>query len=360
MTIKVLTPFLGTNDREAVLIDWLVAPGTQVSAGEEVCTLETTKAAVEVQCHADGYFFPSVEAGTTVKVEQVIGFISSNQKFDVEAHLLEEQALSGELERPTKKAELLMRRHGLSKNEVAAFSKGKRVTEASVNSFLASFEKNNARIGLTSGVKVGIIGGVSGGGALIIADMLSHIPGVQAAAIYDRDEQFHGKRVLGVPVVGTMDKLDHDIENCHVDVVVIAFNRDLEERHKIFTDLSERGVKFINIIDPKADIRSNVEIGVGNVIFGHVYVGACSVIGDNNFISANVSLEHGNILGTSCAFGPGVFTSGNVTIGDRVRFGTGIYAEPGITIGDDSVIGSGQTLLTDIQPGTLLTSRAKA
>ena len=112
------------------------------------------------------------------------------------------------------------------------------------------------------------------------------------------------------------------------------------------------------MIDPSVDMRSSVTLGVGNVILGHAYIGPCSSIGDNNFISAHVSLEHGNVLTSHCAFGPAVYTSGNVTIGSNVRFGTGIFVEPNVSIGSRAIIGSGQTIVADVPADALRLTRS--
>ncbi|SCM79293.1 conserved hypothetical protein [uncultured Pleomorphomonas sp.] len=361
MTTKVVTPFLGTNDTQAILLRWKVRQGERVEVGGELCEIETTKATIEVQSDAAGYFFPLVGIGETIEVTQILGFISATPDFDAKAYMESTAAVASEGPRITKKAELLIRRYKLNQSAVEAFADGARITEELVSAFISRQQIGGfARVGVGAGRKVAIIGGVGGGGALIVADTIARIGDMQAVAIYDRAAEFHGKSVLGVPIVGTTDKLEGDLKAGYVDAVVIAFNRNLEERHRIFEELAGRGVPFTNVIDPSADIRSGVEIGIGNIILGHVYVGACSRIEDNNFISANVALEHGNVLGSSCAFGPGVFTSGNVTIGNRVRFGTGVFVEPGINVGNDSIVGSGQTLVTNIREGAVLTSRAKA
>ena len=63
------------------------------------------------------------------------------------------------------------------------------------------------------------------------------------------------------------------------------------------------------------------------------------------------------MLGSHCAFGPGVVTSGNVTIGNGIRFGTGIFIEPLISIGDGSVIASGSVITKDVPPDTTVKHR---
>lgn len=360
MTTDVCVPFLGVNDTEASLQAWMVNPGERVSAGDDICILETTKATIEVCAEVEGFFFPVAQEGDTMKVDQLIGFCAEDTDFDVDAHLAVLAEASSAIPAPTKKAELLIAKHGLDLAGIQAFAGSVRITEQAVRDFMAKDVGVRARLGFDVGTRVGIIGGVSGGGALIVADALSRIPDLHPVGIYDRDERFHGKSVLGLPVSGNLDGFLSDLSDGKVDAAVLAFNSNLEERDRIFNALVEQGVRFVNVIDPSADIRSGVELGVGNVILGHVYIGAGSRLMNNNFISANVAIEHGNVLGSSCAFGPGVFTSGNVAIGNRVKFGTGIFIEPGLGIGDDCIIGSGQTIVTGIKAKTKLTSQAKA
>ncbi len=157
--------------------------------------------------------------------------------------------------------------------------------------------------------------------------------------------------------MGSFDELDNWFERSEFDSVVIAFNRDLGARQRVFETLNARGVPFANVIDSTVNIRSNVEIGTGNVILGSAYIGACTLVGDNNFLSSNVCLEHGNVLGSHCAFGPGVVTSGNVKIGNGIRFGTGIFIEPRVSIGDGAVVASGSVITKDVPPDTIVKHR---
>lgn len=359
MTTEILAPFFGTNDTEAVLVGWSAQAGARLEVGTMLCELETTKATVEVHAHSSGFFFPIIKPGETVKTNQLIGVVADSNNFDVASYLADMVSVRPAGIKITKKAELLIHKNGLAQAEIEAFSDKGDITEDLVRAFMRNQVDRFSRVGIGKGCKVAIIGGVAGGGALIVADAVSRNPAMQAVAIYDKDTSFHGKYILGTPVVGSVEAVRSDLNAGRIDAAVIAFNRDLSERDRLFKELRASGVPFVNVIDPSADIRSDVEIGQGNVILGRVYLGACSRIADNNFISANVSIEHGNILGSSCGFGPGVFTSGNVTIGDRVRFGTGIFVEPGLTVGDDAVIGSGQTLVTSVRDGTVLTSKAR-
>jgi sugar O-acyltransferase (sialic acid O-acetyltransferase NeuD family) len=360
MTHAIKTPFLGTNDSQAVVQNWTKNSGTLVKHDEVVCELETTKATVEVSSEMAGYLHLAVQPGETVKVGQILAVISDSPVFDMALYLAESLSTLPGATSVTKKAEILMARYKLDPEEIRRQVGSEKITEDVVKRHIEKLDDHLGRMGVGKGKRVGVIGGVGGGGALIVVDALTRMPGFQATAIFDRDSKYVGCSVLGIPVVGPIDDLYAEFESGRIDAVVIAFNRDLMERDRVFQDIKAKGIPFVNVIDPTVELRSDVILGSGNVILSRAYIGACSVIGDNNFISANVAIEHGNILGSSCAFGPGVFTSGNVTIGSRVRFGTGIFIEPGLTIGDDATIGTGQMIVTDIRSGITLTTRAKS
>ncbi|MBK5929948.1 biotin/lipoyl-containing protein [Halochromatium salexigens] len=356
------TPFLGANDDEATFNGWLVAAGSRVEAGMLVATVETTKAVLDVEAEYDGILHPLVERGARVVPGQPLAILAGEPIDDLQAALA---ALSAEADanipfevRVTKKAEILMRRHGIVLEQLGADTSV--VDEAAVSQFVEQRAVNERRLGIGHLQRVGVIGGVGGGGAMIVIDSLLRSYSQQPVCVFERDKVWHGRTVLGVPVIGSLEALSGMLEREELDAVVIAFNRDLGERASLFERLTGEGVPFCNVIDARADLRSLVTVGNGNVILANVYLGAGTRVGDNNFISANVFLEHGNQLGNANAFGPGVFTSGNVTIGDRVRFATGIFVEPGITIGDGAVIASGSVLTVDVPASTTVKAGRRA
>ena len=152
--------------------------------------------------------------------------------------------------------------------------------------------------------------------------------------------------------------LAHDLVNIYLFILtistIISFSNDLQTRFELYTKLCNQGIPFTNVIDPTVIINSNVSIGTGNVIIANCRIGACAVIGNNNFLSTYTNLEHHNILGNHCTFGPGVFTSSRVRIGDRVKFGTGIFIEPGVSIGSESIISSGSVLVKNVDERTIV------
>ncbi|WP_113907283.1 biotin/lipoyl-containing protein [Aliidiomarina celeris] len=354
MITVIKVPFLGANDKSARLVSWLKEPGEQVCAGEVLCQLETTKTLFDIDAVTAGYFYTELSNQSEVAEQEVLAIISDAPLADyhnVIQQTVKAESKSDEAEGQqlfTQKAEILANRNKL---DIGALARelGRKVQAQDVKDYLARTTMQPLRMGFVQRERIGIIGGVSGGGALIIIDAILRQPKLQAVAVFDQNPAFVGQEILGVPVVGSADDhLQQYLADNKIDKVIIGFNRNLEQREQTFTRLSEQGVPFCNIIDPTVEIRNQVKLGTGNVVLSNVYIGPCSEVGDNNFITAGTHLEHGNKLGSHCAFGPSVSTSGNVSIGDRVRFAAGIVVEPGIEIGNDTVISSGAVIVSNV------------
>ena len=329
-----------------------------------------------MEASADGYLFVLVEAGDVAEVGRPIAVITSEAK-DTREEILSWLEAQAQVEPPTltslqkrawtQKAEILARRHGL---DIATIpSAGDRVVEADVLAYLetrsdavapsAPAHKDLADEPYPVGriERVLVIGG--GDGAVQVLDVIAKTPRQRAVAILDDNTGLHGKTVMGIPIIGSIS-VTHVIdmmERGEFDTAIISISTTISFRKQIFEDLTAKVVPFTNVIHPTVCIGTNVSIGKGNVIMAFCHIGPCAVIGDNNFLSAYVSIEHHNQLGSYCSFGPGVVTSSRVKIGDGVRFGTGVFIEPLVSIGPNSIIGSGCILRRDIPATSVVKSR---
>lgn len=359
-------PFLGANDDACVLREWRATHGERATRGQVICILETTKTVLEVNVDEDCFLYHLVAEGDRIPEGGALGLTSGTElrnyreiasTLDSEKVRLDKGSATRKV---TAKAKMLLSRHGLSLDSfLREFGNRGRLGEAQAREFIAqSSPQIGAKVAFeTFPQRVGIIGGAGGGGALLIVDALLGSRRQVPVCIFDRDPAFFGKTVCGVPVVGGVDKLPERIQRNEVDAVVLAHNRDLKDRDDTYHELSRQGVRVCNVVAPEVELRHGVTMGTGNVILGRTWIGACTKMGDNNFISAGVHIEHENYIGDSVGFGPGVFTSGRVSIGNRVRLGTGIFVEPGVSVGDDAVIASGITLRTSVQDGTTVRSK---
>lgn len=76
MIHEVRIPQLNVNDEVVLLVEWLAEDGKQVSEGESLCAIETSKVAAELEAEASGTLKHGAEAGTNVSVQSVIGWIA--------------------------------------------------------------------------------------------------------------------------------------------------------------------------------------------------------------------------------------------------------------------------------------------
>ena len=66
-------PALGSDMDEGTLDEWMVKPGDKVTRGQIVAVVETTKAAVEIECWQEGTVNELlVPVGETVEVGTVL------------------------------------------------------------------------------------------------------------------------------------------------------------------------------------------------------------------------------------------------------------------------------------------------
>jgi pyruvate dehydrogenase E2 component (dihydrolipoamide acetyltransferase) len=75
MAQDVIMPKLGLTMTEGLVVEWLVDDGANVTTGQPVFVAETDKVNVEVEAEADGVLVRVIEAGETVPIETVVGWI---------------------------------------------------------------------------------------------------------------------------------------------------------------------------------------------------------------------------------------------------------------------------------------------
>lgn len=368
--LKVKAHQQNPNDEKFILVEWTVNSREKVVKNQILGNGETTKAIFDLESEGSGYFYPMVEEGEEVDFNTVLYIIAENEIKDISVEIKKIKSEAEKKEktddrkesRYTKKAEIIANKHGINIKDVKGVGKiqesdvlkhlenvkNKKVIKSSVDLIDDVFQTNAQK-------RIIIIGG--GRGAVQIIDVINRLPNMRPVGILDSNSDLMNNTIMGVKIIGVLDSIV-GLNSEHIfDEAIIAFSNDIDARTKVFNDLKEKGIKFANIIDPMVSIHSNYHIGEGNIILANSRVGACSVIGDNNFFSAFNGIEHHNKIGSGCTFGPSVITSSRVNIGDKVKFGTGIFIEPGINIGENSIIASGAILTYDIPSNSICKTR---
>jgi hypothetical protein len=199
---------LNPNEPEAVL-SLAVQPGQQVSKGELICTLETTKSTAEVTAEAAGYVAGlRFQAGQTVTAGEILCYLAGTPDWvPPEASIAARSG--GPVEgtppglRISQPALEMARQAGI---DLEKLPQGPFITESSLRPLIEkalgrNFEPAEAGFDPTA---ILIFGGGGHGKSLI--DLLRLLGTYRLAGVVD-DNLSPGEQVLGVPVVGGSDAL---------------------------------------------------------------------------------------------------------------------------------------------------------
>jgi 2-oxoglutarate dehydrogenase E2 component (dihydrolipoamide succinyltransferase) len=75
---EIMVPKLNSNDTEYTLVEWLIADGSEVHAGDMIATVETSKAIEDVPTTATGFLHQVVAAGETCAPGEIIGRVQAS------------------------------------------------------------------------------------------------------------------------------------------------------------------------------------------------------------------------------------------------------------------------------------------
>ncbi|HJV75265.1 MAG TPA: biotin/lipoyl-containing protein [Noviherbaspirillum sp.] len=351
-------PALNSNEDSAEIIQWSAQPGTFVAAGQTIATVETTKTAIDVVVEENGFFAPLHAIGARVRTGEALAVLldkPDDSAEEVMKKLAPQETVNAR--KWTKKAELVAAKLGV---DIEALSKklgDRQVTEADV---IAANQPERELLDLaddrypaTRRERVLLIGGGGGGGTITI-DAINRGTHQRAVGILDNNTALHGKTMLGIPVLGPNAMVEELWQQGMFDAAIVVVTANVDERAALFESISAKGIKFTNVIDPDAKIRTNVQLGVGNLIMANSFLAACVTLGNNNFLASHTCIEHHSVVGSHCTFGPRSITSGAVTIGDRVKFGMNVMLEPYLSVGSGSLIPSGLTVTDNVPPNSVL------
>ena len=342
------------NSGGVTLCEWHLQDRIDVSDGDIVCRVETTKVVFEVESPATGYLVHLRKQGEFVPWNLPIGFVAANEQEIIEGISRYSTLITEEVNEipATRKAKQLAAQYGI---RLEAIQVDGVIRVEDVKNYLTSegmLSANQPNI-LVSSIdappelkRILVIG--AGFGAVQVIDILAHDPSLQVVGCVDDDNELAGKLVCGFPVLGTIARLESLYAQKDFDAAIISVSTDIAFRRRIFEWAKNLKIPFVNAIDPTARINRGAVLGEGNSLCSFVHLGAYSRIGDNNFFSAYTNIEHHNVWGSHNSTGPHISTSSRVTVGNEVKFGTGVFIQPGVSIGDECLVASGAIIIRNV------------
>lgn len=184
----------------------------------------------------------------------------------------------------------------------------------------------------------------AGGNSKVVLDILE-MNNYNVIGLLDDDKSIHGKEVLGVNVIGSIDMLD---SLSPTDTKVILSFGDPKLREKMYDIVKQKGFSFEKCIHPSAVISKHASIAEGVIINAGVTIHPDVDISNNVVIGMNSSISHDSVVESFVHISPGARLTGNTTVKKCADVGAGVTVIPGITIGQDSIIGAGAVVTKDI------------
>lgn len=325
---------IDVNDDTAIVTDIYVKKNDYVKIGDVICTLETTKVAIDIEAEAEGYVEFFVEELESVKFKDLVFIIKENK----DDRLSLKEPIKKELENVliTEKAQEKMKKYKIDIGDLNTgeknIIKSRDIDDHILNKLEYSYSPNTKK----NVERVVIIG--AGFGAEAVADILLDYKEYEIVGFVDdnprKDFDFYGAKIIYDNIREFPNKYSRD----NYDSVIIAIASNLVIREEIFNLYKNSGIKFINAIDKSSTIARNVKMGVGNIIGGNTYIGTSTVIGNNNKIAASVNIDHHNSIGSHNLLGPNFTSPGIVKIGDLNTFGANSSLSNYVTIGNSNRI----------------------
>ena len=358
--IKLVVPTINVNDEIATLGSKEVENLELVKKGQVLCCFETSKATEDFVSEYDGYVVWLYDEFEEIKIGKEFCYIydtleeARNHKIENKAPQLPEGFMASK--KAIEYAASIgfditqIQKKGMIKTEdIDDFLNSKKVDAVPVEKVEYVWNNNIKR--------VAVLG--AGRGSMQVLDLINSIPEYTAVVIYDDTKDLLNTHVDLVPVIGPIDfdRIASDYKERKFDYIVNGIGYSCEFRKKCYDALTDRGVKFCNLIHPSVIIGGNVSLGSGNIILPMCHIGPHATIGNDCFLTAQTSIEHHNIIGSHCMFGPGVKFSGSVTVGDCTRFGAGVFVEPHISIGSNSAVASGAILIRNIPSNSIVRTK---
>ncbi|MCH5191128.1 MAG: acetyltransferase [Oscillospiraceae bacterium] len=166
------------------------------------------------------------------------------------------------------------------------------------------------------------------------------------------DKESVGKKLLGIPIVGTDDCLEKLFQKGFTDAfITVGSIGDPNNRRRIYNQIKKIGFNVPNIIDKTASVSKNVNLGEGIFIGKQAVVNSLAEIGNNCIINTAAVIEHQCSLGEFVHVAPHAVLCGNTAVGDGSHIGAGSVIRQQIKIGKNVTIGAGSVAVKNIADG---------
>ncbi len=365
-------PRLNSNEDEAKVARILVREGQAFEVGEQLFSLETTKAAVDVEAPCAGTIVAILaKEGDFLTVGAPLCHMVLVDRGDAGALDVEwvgsfdipsVAAEDGE-GRISTKARLLAQKLGLDWTKIASANGNIRVQDieahhaatgggASTSPSLSAEPVLQSRYDAMDAI---ILGG--GGHARALMDAAQGSAYRIIGAVDAR--QPVGATVLGgVQILGDesllQDLFDRGVRNAFVGVGGATSNR---ARRDVFHLLATIGFRLPSLVSRAAHLGVDSTLGEATYLFPGASVGPAVRIGDNCIINQNVVIAHDSVIGDHVHLAPNAVVAGHCRIDAMTTIGMCATVMNQVHVGENCLAHNNVALTQDVAADTIVSAR---
>lgn len=348
---RIEAPLVNANEPEAVVIELHLTPFSRIAKGDHLCTLETSKATVEVESEFDGFVGPVgiVRDGRVTAGDLICEVFAQMPEPAADGGAASPVAGGGR--RMTKKAERLAQELGVDVSTLPATGF---VTERDVRAAAAAVAPVDVSA-LRSRIHDRAIVLFGGGGlAKALIDLVRAGDEFEVIGIVD-DRLEPDSEILGVPVLGGRPYLPALAEAglVYAANAIGAIGR-MSVRVAVSEQIAAAGLRGPVLVEPTASVAGSAVLGDGVQVFAGAVVSAAAAVGANAIVNSGAIVSHDCVIGANSHIAPGAILAGEVRVGDATLVGMAVTAPIGVTIGDGAIVGNGATLRGDVPAGALV------
>jgi sugar O-acyltransferase (sialic acid O-acetyltransferase NeuD family) len=374
MATEILLPKLGMNTEEATIVAWRKREGDTVAVGDVLADVETDKAVIELEAEASGTLRHLLaEDGARVAFNQPIAIVGGADEDTApllaklatptiaESSHVEQvyQAWKGDAcrlpatsvahqaapvvasvvrrETPNGALDLAAIRARLAQRGVVGGANG-------TNGHAAVLDVPTP-IKATQRTRIAIYG--AGLGAKQLLEITRQRDTIEVVGLIDDKPGMAGTVIGGTTILGGFEVLKALAARGAVDGVALSFHSEI--RRKVHRKIAaELDIRFVPLVDPRAHVGADVQIGDGALIEAGAVVGPGTIVGEGVIVDVGAIVAHDCSLGAFSHLSPGCALSGVVCLKENVLVSVGASINSTVTVGRNVIITPGAAVMNDL------------
>lgn len=363
-------PRLNANEDEAKVAGIFVSEGQSFAAEEQLFSLETTKAAIDVEAPCAGAIVTMfAKEGDFLAVgaplcHMLLADQENGGGLDIEwvdSFEARQDDIARTEARISTKAKMRALALGVDWTGIVTNSgvirvedveEHHRVTGGSVHSPVKPAAVIQSRFGVLDAI---IFGG--GGHARAVVDAAQgsgyRIIGAADARLSEGTPVLGNLEVLGGEAL-LQELFERGMRTAFVGVGGATSNRS---RAAVYEMLSAIGFSLPPLVARSAYLGMNSELGAATYLFPGANVGPAVQIGSNCIINQNVVIAHDSVIGDHVHLAPNAVVAGQCRVGAMSTIGMCATVMNGVAVGLDCLVHNNVALTQDVADGTVMTTR---